>query len=374
MKYIYKITNLKNNKIYIGKTTQSIEKRFKEHLNEAARYKHCVDSGKKFNYESRLYAAMYKYGTENFQIDLLSELSDDIDINQKEKDFIDEYNTLNPAIGYNISPGGLGGPLFRGHRHPEKTKALISHKSKGKKQSLEFIQKRLQSRKFIYQNLTTGEAFEGFAAAKEIYPNDNIHYAVNHNGKTNGHFWIKLPVASIPMTIESCIEIVAERDAALHKRYSDGAIKGWKDKSDTTKKLAIAKAKKTAAATRANRSEEDKALISKHISEAQKGKKASAQTIEKLKQYYRTASKEALQLRNRHNSEGQKGKKRYMNIVTNKHKMFSPECVPEGWVLLPHKGGGVVGKRKYRNKLTGECKMFYPESVNLDLWEKLSND
>ena len=35
--YIYKITNNINNKIYIGKTTYSIEKRFKEHLNDSAR-------------------------------------------------------------------------------------------------------------------------------------------------------------------------------------------------------------------------------------------------------------------------------------------------------------------------------------------------
>ena len=31
MSYIYKITNIKNNKIYIGKTNNTIEKRFQEH-------------------------------------------------------------------------------------------------------------------------------------------------------------------------------------------------------------------------------------------------------------------------------------------------------------------------------------------------------
>ena len=38
MAYIYKITNDINNKVYIGKTVKSIEKRWKEH---------CIDSKKK---------------------------------------------------------------------------------------------------------------------------------------------------------------------------------------------------------------------------------------------------------------------------------------------------------------------------------------
>lgn len=35
MSYIYKIINDINNKIYVGKTDFSIEKRFKEHCNDA---------------------------------------------------------------------------------------------------------------------------------------------------------------------------------------------------------------------------------------------------------------------------------------------------------------------------------------------------
>ena len=33
--YVYKITNSKNNKVYISKTVQTIEQRFKRHLNYA---------------------------------------------------------------------------------------------------------------------------------------------------------------------------------------------------------------------------------------------------------------------------------------------------------------------------------------------------
>ena len=62
MSYIYKITNIKNSKFYIGKTNRTIEERFKEH---------CKDY-KKRDYEKRpLYTAMRKYGAENFSIELV---------------------------------------------------------------------------------------------------------------------------------------------------------------------------------------------------------------------------------------------------------------------------------------------------------------
>ena len=35
MAYVYKITNTINNKLYIGKTVNTIEKRFNQHKNES---------------------------------------------------------------------------------------------------------------------------------------------------------------------------------------------------------------------------------------------------------------------------------------------------------------------------------------------------
>ena len=55
MAYIYKITNDINDKIYIGKTNFSIEKRFQEH---------CKDAFRKRNEKRPLYNAMKKYGIE----------------------------------------------------------------------------------------------------------------------------------------------------------------------------------------------------------------------------------------------------------------------------------------------------------------------
>ena len=62
MAYIYIIKNDINNKVYVGKTQQTVKDRFKEHIRESRR-KRC---------EKRpLYSAMNKYGFEHFQIEVL---------------------------------------------------------------------------------------------------------------------------------------------------------------------------------------------------------------------------------------------------------------------------------------------------------------
>ena len=94
MSYIYKITNIKNNKIYIGKTNRTIEERFKEY---------CQDY-KKRDYEKRpLYSAMKKYGIENFSIELVEETDNP---EEREKYWIEYFGSF--KNGYNATLGGDG--------------------------------------------------------------------------------------------------------------------------------------------------------------------------------------------------------------------------------------------------------------------------
>lgn len=96
MAYIYKITNLINNKIYIGKTNRTIEERFKEHCNEY----------KKERSEKRpLYNAMNKYGIENFKIEQIEECSLE-ESSDRESYWIEYYGSF--KYGYNATTGGDG--------------------------------------------------------------------------------------------------------------------------------------------------------------------------------------------------------------------------------------------------------------------------
>ena len=100
MSIIYLITNDINDKVYIGKTNHSIEKRFKEH---------CHDAFKNRNEKRPLYSAMRKYGIEHFTIKEI-EKCEYFEAEEKEKYYIKLYNSYH--YGYNATKGGDGKTLY----------------------------------------------------------------------------------------------------------------------------------------------------------------------------------------------------------------------------------------------------------------------
>lgn len=62
---IYKITNIKNNKVYIG-STDNMERRILQHKNELNNNKH---------HSYKLQMDWNKYGENNFTFDLLEEIN-----------------------------------------------------------------------------------------------------------------------------------------------------------------------------------------------------------------------------------------------------------------------------------------------------------
>lgn len=98
--YIYKISNDINNKVYIGKTCYSIEKRFKEH---------CSDCTKRELEKRPLYNAMQKYGIEHFHIELIEECELSI-LSNREIYWIEHYHSY--SSGYNATFGGDGKQLY----------------------------------------------------------------------------------------------------------------------------------------------------------------------------------------------------------------------------------------------------------------------
>ena len=93
--YIYKTTNLMNNKIYIGKKHSNI----------------FIDNY--FGSGKLIKRAIEKYGKENFKIEMIDTANDLSELNQKEKFYIHKYNSYyKNGTGYNIAPGGDGGNLI----------------------------------------------------------------------------------------------------------------------------------------------------------------------------------------------------------------------------------------------------------------------
>lgn len=108
MSSIYKITNLINNKIYIGYTSRTIERRFYEHKRDSF-----SKSDKSQN--SCLHQAIKKYGKENFIIEeILNFNESEQDWRELEQYYISFYNSLAPN-GYNILVGGDSPPVKYGN-------------------------------------------------------------------------------------------------------------------------------------------------------------------------------------------------------------------------------------------------------------------
>jgi group I intron endonuclease len=96
---IYKITNLVNQKIYIGLTTCSLRERWLGHI-------HCVKSDQR-----HLYCSMRKYGIDNFKIEQIDETDDYQELGRLEAYYIEKFNSRNPDVGYNLCTGGLTNSL-----------------------------------------------------------------------------------------------------------------------------------------------------------------------------------------------------------------------------------------------------------------------
>ena len=129
---IYKITNLLNGKIYIGKSVDIYE-RFNTHKRESLISQEQWEQNYR-GIKTPFHAAIRKYGAENFKLEIIEECLEQ-ELNEKEKYYIKLYNSTNKDIGYNIQEGGTGGWGGKGegvHNHilTQKEVDLIKQKLK----------------------------------------------------------------------------------------------------------------------------------------------------------------------------------------------------------------------------------------------------
>lgn len=98
MGYIYLVTNLVNDKKYIGQTTLTAQERWNTHISAA------------LNHYDDFYfhRAIVKYGIENFKLTILEQCPD-CELDTREQYYIEKYETFYIYNkGYNLTRGGSG--------------------------------------------------------------------------------------------------------------------------------------------------------------------------------------------------------------------------------------------------------------------------
>ena len=115
---IYKVTNLINGKVYVGKTKHNLMVRKNNHL-AYTRYNY---------YKSCFHDAIHKYGEDNFKWEIIDSVMFAESLNELEKYYIKKFNSRVPN-GYNMTDGGDG---ILGVPRSQETKDKISKSKKGK--------------------------------------------------------------------------------------------------------------------------------------------------------------------------------------------------------------------------------------------------
>jgi hypothetical protein len=104
---IYLLTNTKNGMLYVGQSWLAL-------------YQRIGTTGGGYSNSPRIYAAIQEFGVDTFEYKVLTVCYKQATANELEIRYQDQYNTLDPAIGYNVKRAGSSG------RHAESTKQQIS--------------------------------------------------------------------------------------------------------------------------------------------------------------------------------------------------------------------------------------------------------
>jgi len=158
--YIYKVTNTSNGKVYIGKTEKTIEKRWGKHLSDAR----ALEREREVNHNKKVLGthfdnALVKYGPDAFNVKQEDVAYSKEELNELERYYVKENDSMNPDKGYNMTEGGDGGRLSAEAMEklivklntPE-YKENMSKIIKEKWQDEEFIEKQIQASKEMWKN------------------------------------------------------------------------------------------------------------------------------------------------------------------------------------------------------------------------------
>lgn len=119
---IYKITCIKNGKVYIGQTSEPIEKRFKRHMGY-----------QKNEHDTKFYRAVRKYGPENFEIKAIDYSDNQSELDAKEIFWINFFDSVHKGYNSKNSSGKCGGDTLSNHPNKKDISIKISISKLGDK-------------------------------------------------------------------------------------------------------------------------------------------------------------------------------------------------------------------------------------------------
>ena len=101
--WIYKITNIQNNKIYIGQTIRPVEQRFHRHISDALN--NILDT--------HFARAIRKYGKDSFVVETIDVAQTQDELNQKERYWIQYYNSVQEGYNETDAISKCGGNTYQ---------------------------------------------------------------------------------------------------------------------------------------------------------------------------------------------------------------------------------------------------------------------
>ena len=107
--WIYKITNIQNNKVYIGQTIRPIQDRFHRHINDALN--NILDT--------HFARAIRKYGKNNFIIEQIDQAQTQNELNKKEQYWIQYYHSVQEGYNETDAISKCGGNTYQSKTEKE---------------------------------------------------------------------------------------------------------------------------------------------------------------------------------------------------------------------------------------------------------------
>lgn len=199
---IYLITNLINNKKYVGQTKRSLENRWKNHINKTSTCTHLKNSIK-------------YYGQENFKIEAIASILNNEYACMIEDYFIDFFQTFHPN-GYNLIMSEERGVIS------DKTRRRLGYKSKQNWNREEYRNKKSKQLKDMWTDELKAKQSEN---QKKLWENKEL--ATKRLTGIKEYVEDKqLPIVGVSIHTGNIIKFSTINDCIASGNYPYGSLKG----------------------------------------------------------------------------------------------------------------------------------------------------